>query len=144
MRTCAYDRDSAAWTRCTRSRRKFSRRFPTRGGWRTSTSWPTVRAHQRQVLRDIGLADAHLFGQTRNLARTVGQEVDVLQPPRVGKRLENFRLERVDLVHAVQCSSYAQVRIGTGDPTTRAERHLSSNTRVDASPTVTCWNRPLR
>ncbi len=80
-------------------------------------------AHQRQMLGDVRLADAHFLGQPADLAGTVGEEVDDLQPPRVRERLQDFRLELVDLVHAVQCWIYAQVRIGTGVTRARAKWH---------------------
>ena len=58
------------------------------------------RPHHRQVLRDVGLADADLGGQAAHVAGSVGQDMDDLEPPRVRERLAGLGLEFVERVHA--------------------------------------------
>jgi hypothetical protein len=67
--------------------------------------------------------------------------VDDLQTLGIGQCLEHVGLDSIYLVHVVDCSSYAQVRIGTRVPTPRAERHqlLASAGQRAARGTLGGW-----
>ena len=58
------------------------------------------RAHDREVLGDVRLADPHLVRQAADFLRLIGEEVEDLEPAGAREYLHDLRLEAPDRVHA--------------------------------------------